>query len=307
MKNVAFVTASEQNCGIHYYAQNVVNILKESKQHNFFLFECDSEEQLRSCDADILIINYHPWTLNWYTPDVSNRTPHTQFLIQDHASKHENIYQYTPNVKEVISMDVTCTDMVHFHPGVRPIMFYDDITYHPPGIKLKIGTSGIGQPNKHIDYMINLINQQFTDSVEFRIHFSIGAFSGFSDNNINQMIGYCKSLAKSNVEISLVCQQFTDYELIKWLNENDINIYIYDNFDSNAVSASIDKALSAKKPIGVNNSNFFKHIYSSDISLIENKIVDIVKRETKPLEKFYDIWNPHQLINQYETLVNRYE
>lgn len=306
--NVAFVTGSEKKCGIHYYADAVCDILSKSTKHNFYLIECDSEQEFTSkCNADIAIFNYHPRTLEWFTPEVSSRVKQIQFMIEDHANRFQQLYHLLPNMKEVITVNAVAQDTEHFHPGIRPITYFDDIVYKKPGSKLRVGTSGVATTSKNIDVMVNLINQQFTEPVEFHIHFSVGAFTGVLEDQIHQYTNYLKSIASTNVEIFTVCKRMTDYELIKWLNQNDINIFIYPPFDSDAVSASIDKALAAKKPIGINTSNFFKHIYSPDRNLAIRKIIDIVNDGVGPLQKYYDIWNPQTLLEQYETLVNKYE
>jgi len=72
------------------------------------------------------------------------------------------------------------------------------------------------------------------------------------------------------------------------------------------VSASIDKALAARKPIGVNNSNFFKHIISDDINLEKAPLKKIISNGIQPLQKFYDRWNPTTLIQQYEELLKKH-
>lgn len=307
MTRIAFVTASEPNCGIHYYAEEVCDVLSRSTKHDFYMLECDSEAEFHSkCDADIAIINYHPWVLSWYNPVVSANIKQIQFLIQDHTPVSENIYHLTPWVREVISMDVTCESTEHFHAGIRPVIFHDDITYQPAGQRLRIGTSGVGQHNKHVDHMIALLNQQFDEPVDFNIHFSVGHFTPLKQQQLQQLVDACSQQAKPNINVNLVCERFTGRQLTQWLNQNDINIYMYDNFDSNAVSASIDKALAARKPIGVNNSNFFRHIYSSDTSLLETPIKHIVQAGITPLQKYHDQWNQHALLQQYENLIDRY-
>lgn len=307
MKSVAFVTASEKNCGIYYYGKNVCDILSKSTKYNFFMMECDSEQEFHNkCNADIAIFNYHPATLSWYNPDSSSRINQIQFMIEDHSGRNDVIYHKMPKVKEVITMNVISDDQEHYHPGVRPIIYYDNIQYKKPNGRLKIGTDGVGGREKHLDVMISLLNQQFFDPIDFCIHFSVGTFADANFSQLQDMIQQCKNMAAPNINVNFICNQLSDLELVEWLNQNDINIYCYSNYDSNAVSSAIDKALAAKKPIGVNNSNFFKHVYSSDISISESPIIDIINRGITPLEKFYDMWNPDRLIKQYENLVDKY-
>ena len=156
MKSVALITGSEKLCGIHHYADAVCSILSKSKKHNFYLLECDSEEEFnKKCNADIVIMNYQPRTLSWYTPEVSNRIKQIQFLIDSHAAVEQVVYDKLTNIKEIISMDVTRRPERNHHPGVRPVIFYDDLVYSPPAPnrRLRIGTSGVGSNHKHLEFM----------------------------------------------------------------------------------------------------------------------------------------------------------
>jgi hypothetical protein len=138
------------------------------------------------------------------------------------------------------------------------------------------------------------------------VHLSEGAFNTAKENVLTESLTYLKQFANPNVTLNFIVKHLSNHELVKFLNYNDINIFIYPSYDSMGVSASIDKALSAKKPIGVNNSNFFKHIISDEISLEKTSIKKIIANGTQPLQKFYDRWNPAELINQYETLLKKY-
>ena len=96
--------------------------------------------------------------------------------------------------------------------------------------------------------------------------------------------------------------------MVEWLNGNDINLYYYNYIpDHIGVSASIDNALASKKPIGVNTSNFFKHIFSDKINLESTLIKDIISYGIEPVQQFYDKWNPNTLRAQYDNLVKQYE
>lgn len=303
-KSVAFVQGSEKNCGIYYYAQTVVDILKKSENYDFYLFECDSEEEFHNrCKADVVIINYHPTTLSWFNPAVSSRIKQMQFFIDDQADRKDRMYHLLPKVKEVITMDVTKPQELHFHPGVRPVQFYDDIVYNTPKLPIRIGTSGIGRMAKNLDKMVALINSQFTEQVEFRIHLSVGKYAGFNDAQTVQLIDYCKRMLAPNIKCIFTNEKFSDRELVQWMNQNDVNIFIYDNADCDNVGSSIDKALAARKPFGVNSSNLLRHVFKDETNLEKTSIKQIIANGIAPLEEYYNKWNSKKLIDQYETLL----
>jgi hypothetical protein len=140
--------------------------------------------------------------------------------------------------------------------------------------------------------------------VELNVHFSPGFYTPLKENGITQLIEANKRRAKPNVKINYTLERFSERDLISWLNGNDINVYYYEMFDAVGVSGSTDRALSARKPIGVNRSNFFRHIISDEINIEKTPIKTIVSHGLKPIERFYDMWNINTLIDQYDRLVN---
>lgn len=306
MKIVGILTGSKQDCGIYYYARNLHNMLKQSNQNRYILLTCDSEIEMKKLiqeyNLDLVIYNWHPSTMRWLTQSTIDNTSIRQFMIIGHEGRFETRHFY--NLEHYITIDVTAPDTEKVHPGVRPVVIYDDIQYFPPSDILTIGTSGIGQHNKNLPTIIKIINQQFDEYVKLNVHFSPGFYTPLKDQGIINLIEQCKKLAKKNVEIIYTIEKFSEYDLIKWLNGNDINIYFYEHFDAVGVSGSTDRALSARKPIGVNTSNFFRHIISDDINIEKTPIKEIVAKGLTPIEKYYTMWNINTLLKQYDGLVN---
>jgi len=306
MKNVAILTGSKQECGIYYYARNLHNMLKESKQNNYMLFTCDSESEMQSIckehSIDVIVYNWHPTTMSWIRQSTIDNNNIRQFMIIGHEGKFETIHFH--NLEHYITIDVTEKETQTLHPGVRPVILYDDIQYSAPGEFLKIGTSGIGQNNKNLHKIIDIVNKQFDEYVELNVHFSPGFYTPLKKSGITQLIETNKRRAKSNVKINYTLEKFSERDLISWLNNNDINIYYYETFNAVGVSSSIDRALSARKPIGVNRSNFFRHIISDEINIEKTPIKTIVNHGLKPIERFYDMWNINTLLAQYDGLVS---
>jgi hypothetical protein len=310
MKTVAIFTGPEKQCGIHYYADTVIGILQNSQQYQYKLIDVGSEIEFRNAiqtqKPDLIVVNWHPWTMPWCTPNLLNEFSMPKFLIIGHASLSDNL---PFEVDKFISIDPDHKLQDNYVGGVRPVRFYDDITYSSPlNRRLVIGTSGIGHSIKNLEHLTDLIRIQYTGEyiIDFRVHFSVGRYTDHNETKIRELVKNCQHRAGEAIQITLTCKSFDDYDLVKWLNQNDINIFLYNSFNSIGVSASIDKALAARKPIGINDSNFFRHIYSKDIDIGQNLLTDIVAKGINPLEKFYHRWNQQQLVIQYDTLVSQY-
>jgi hypothetical protein len=206
------------------------------------------------------------------------------------------------NIKTYICVDLGGRRIIK--KGIRPVIYYKDIKYTPPGSELIVGTSGFGHQGKGILELIRILNKQ-SEKIIFNIHFSTGAYTGYStEDKVRELISPAKEIAKPHVELRTYHTFLGDEELIRWLNKNDINIFYYPNLPCQGVSASIDAALAAKKPIGVNNSNLFKHIYCDGIDITQKEIREIVSHKLKPLEIFYSLWNAETITKQYERILD---
>jgi len=307
MKTIALVSGAVQNCGIYYWGTNVYDILKYSTKYLFYFVTASTLNEFleKTTNMDAIIYNWHSTTMPWCTTEVFKATAKPQFLIHGHTANSEMID--FDGIDEFITVDPTRNyGLKNFHSGYRPIAYYEDIVYNTPRDPIKIGTSGIGHDGKNIETMLHLINGQFDEPVIFNIHWSVGAFTGADHTVLESKLSSLRALAKKNVTVEFTLDQLSEYDNIKWLNSNDINLYIYPNYDCHGVSASIDKALAAKKPIGVNNSNFFRHIISDEIDIGKTPIKIIINNGITPLTKYYDMWNPETFLEQYEGILDKF-
>jgi hypothetical protein len=307
MKHIALVSGPVQGCGIFYWGSNVYDILRHSEKYKFHFVTASSYQEFlaKTHDADLIIYNWHSVTMPWCTTEVFTNTLKPQFLIHGHTLNSELI-DFT-GIDEFITVDPSMNyGLKNFHSGYRPIAYYDDIVYNKPNSVLKIGTSGVGHDGKNINSILNLINDQFDDSVIFNIHWSVGDYVGVDSIALEQKLNALKSLAKPNVELNFTIKRLSEYDNVKWLNNNDINLYMYNNYDCDGVSASVDKALAAKKPIGVNTTGYFRHIISDEINIDKTLIKNIINSGIAPIEKYYDMWNPKTFLEQYESIFDEF-
>lgn len=301
MKQIAIVSGPVKGCGIYYWGINAYDILKHSKKYKFHFVTASSYPEFlaKTHGMDLIIYNWHSVTMPWCTTEVFKNTLTPQFLIHGHTLNSELI-DFT-GIDEFITVDPSMSyGLKNFHSGYRPIAYYEDIVYNKPNGVLKIGTSGVGHDGKNINSMLNLINDQFDEPVIFNIHWSVGDYVGVNSDALEHKLNALKSLAKPNVELNFTIKRLSEYDNVKWLNNNDINLYMYNNYDCDGVSASVDKALAAKKPIGVNTTGYFRHIISDEINIDKTPIKNIINSGISPIEKYYDMWNPKTFLEQYE-------
>ena len=119
----------------------------------------------------------------------------------------------------------------------------------------------------------------------------------------NSILDTYQKNAKSNIHINVTNKFLTPSELVAWLNNNDINLYWYNTPNVPGVSGSIDRALAAKKPFGVNSSSFFSHVRRDFNDINKVSIKTIIENGIEPFNQFYDMWSSENLIKFYESII----
>ena len=140
-------------------------------------------------------------------------------------------------------------------------------------------------------------------------------------------------IANQNVKIWTSVDYVPDRKnLIRWLNRNDINIFAYQDMPwRNAVSSSLDLALSAKKPVALIYGSMFKHVFDvPEIFLFDTEhwdpilgkrgprfeteeelklaldqnysrtIMGIYEQGLEPLQQLYVKWSEQNFIDAFE-------
>jgi len=310
MKNIALVSGPIRNCGIHTYASCVYEILQKSSRYNFLFFEVNTAEEMLAManqhQVSAVVYNWHPAIMPWCTGNFTRQMQQfAQFLIAGHELYQES--EQFDNIRAYLTIDPTLPARHNSFPGIRPITYYDNIQYHAPQGPLKIGTSGFGHQKKGFTRLAQILNEQFPqEPVELNVHFSVGHFVDQTGNAARQSVAEAAGNLNSNIKLNVTHQFFEKPQLIQWLNNNDINVYCYDYYHGPGVSSSIDKAIAARKPFAVNDSNYFKHVRKDVIDLYKTPIKDIVAQGIEPLQEFYQQWNPSTLIAQYEFLMDNF-
>lgn len=306
MRKIAIVMNSETNCGIHTYGLFSYNILKNSTKYKYELVEVDSKDGFynyyNEAIIDGIIWNHHPSTMPWLTEQVLASTGIPQYVITGHDN-----YNIFPHVNHHFVCDPTFQATETHSPIGRPLIFYDDIKYSPPSGVLKIGSFGFGQWTKNFPRIIELVNEQFDDPVEVNINISYGAYVDMTGGLAHTIADQCRSIAKPNVKVNITHDFIPDrYSLAKFLNNNDINIFMYATQPGRGISSCVDSGLTAMKPILLSDSNMYRHMNWKPELLAEgNSIRDAIARGLEPTEEFRQRYSNANYIKDFETVLDK--
>ena len=104
-----------------------------------------------------------------------------------------------------------------------------------------------------------------------------------------------------------VCHDFlSTYNLLRWLRQNDLNVYMRDLPPTwRGVSSVLDPALAARRPIAVNLCTAFRHVHNLNPSICaeHNSLPTILENGIRPLEPIYQEYAPHRVRAQVEDVV----
>ncbi|NDG31214.1 hypothetical protein EB118_14230 [bacterium] len=306
---VLIINGPKEKCGIYQYSQSLYDALSSVKskyQYEFFPTGSRDEAKNRIAAEDIhaVIYNHHPMALEWldsgFTRPIKNDFGIKQIMITGH--EHETRYI---GVDQYVYTDPNHPTKDNVHSGMPPLLYYDDIQYTAPQSDvIKIGTSGIGNSTKNLHELVEKVNKDFAnENVLLNVHITDGAYVDSTGKFSNMLGNICKEIAAENVEVNIVREFFTKRNLVQWLNINDINIYYHTVGPPLGVSSSIDRAIESKKPFGINESNFFKHVIRDYNNLNKTSIKEILAIGIDPYKEFYDAWNPVKLVELYEKII----
>lgn len=309
MKTIAFIVDKDIRNSITGYALSVFNILQTSTKYNYVLVHCplkraDGEEKfirwLNGLNADAIIYNWYPSGDNWLWDDMMQFVNKPQFVI----GGHEHVPKFdVPKHQWSAWYEAETTDRLT--PLPRPVATYPDIKYSPPGDRIKIGSFGLGLKYKQYPKIVEMVNEQFSDVVvDLNFHMSYTPHT-FSETNSEAQ--KCVALAALNVNLNIDFTFLeTSHDIVKFLNGNDINVFLYDA-GGRVSSSSLDHALSARKPIALSRSSLFSHLHHiPGIWAEERSLRDIMNDGIAPLEQVYQEQSNDRFLSAVEPYLDKY-
>ena len=108
------------------------------------------------------------------------------------------------------------------------------------------------------------------------------------------------------MKLQITTEFITDEQLLQFLNQNDLNIFLYPIYNEYyGLSSSIDFALACHKPIAICKSNMFSHLFnvSPSICIEDNPLPIILKNGIEPLKKLYNDWSQKNFVEKIDKII----
>lgn len=295
--NVAFINHKENRCGVYQYGKRLASIISKSNKFKISYYEISSlsEYNLLSDVFNIIIYNYHPATMSWLNNNNISKKAISVGIF--HEGSRIN-FDYYIDIDPTFNSTEKCVSIP------RPLFNYtisEDKNNNEIPI---IGSFGFAFFNKGFDKLIRLVNNQF-DRAIIRIHMVNAYYGDYNGQILNELEKICKLQGlKPGIQLIITKQFISDQELLDFLSGNTINIFMYDVESHRGCASVLDYALSVRKPIGISDSNMFRHIYSDQICVYKRYIKDIINDGNEYLEKYRQLWSNQNLIECIEKFLS---
>lgn len=304
MKNILFVNSVEKNCGVHSYGLRVANILKKStSRYKYHYCECNSMEHLRNWvdtyKPDAIIYNFHPLPMAWFTGCYAFSVK--QYMIWHEGTEHTNL---KPDYW--LYADSTVNNIENKFSLPRPLLEYIGLSY--PANKVPIISSfGFGFGSKGFGRVVKTVNDQFEKAL-IRLHIPFAHYGDKEKKSIENIYPGCYAeVKKPGIKLEITNDFLDDNMLLKFLAESDLNIFLYDDMPGRGLSSVIDYALSVDRPLAINKTFMFRHIYDTTPSICveDNSLRDIISNGTRLLDQYKKKWSNQKMIDKFEEILNQ--
>jgi SAM-dependent methyltransferase len=329
-KVILFVSHKESQCGVYEFGRHLTNILQRSKRYRFKRVECSSLDELNAAISlntpNAIIYNYMPTIMPWvvskvfrniYLNNLSSLGIPQIGLIHDVT---QDVADLTTNYRNKFFMtsffNLTNSLFDYYIAADPTLILRNPLVYKtgrlipsyqnnfPQPSKLVIGSFGFGTPNKGFEKIILLVQNEFNEAI---IRFNIPA-ADFGDKdgiNAKAIADKCKGLiSKPGIRLNITHDYLDNNALLDFLAQNTMNIFLYEDKSNRGISSALDNAMAVRRPIAVSDGTMFRHIFNAEpsVRITHNNLQNIIKNGFRPLEKYYNEWNSHNILWEYERI-----
>lgn len=316
MIKVIYVNHKAQQCGVYEFGKEIGRLLETSNRFSITYVECDSFSELLSqyniIKPDIILYNYHPSTMNWVVSS-NNYLPHKTYLINAiHVGMIHEVYQQFA--------DSITADLFDFHICADPtLLLKNPLVYKtgrllpksPKNVKSNtvipsIGSFGFATRNKGFEKIITLVQEEFEEAI-INLNIPFAKFGDSNGDNARKIAQNCLNLlSKKNIVLNINHNYLEKDDLLAFLSENTINVFLYDQVENRGISSATDWAIASGKPLGISNSNLFRHLLDCNPSICidDNTLSQIIINGITPLSKLHVEYSAEIILWDYERILS---
>jgi hypothetical protein len=143
--------------------------------------------------------------------------------------------------------------------------------------------------------------------VEVNINMSYGAYVDMTGGLAHAIAAECRRIANPNIILNVTHDFIPDrYSLAKFLNKNDLNLFLYATQPGRGISSCVDSGLTAMKPLALSDSNMYRHMnWKTGLLAENNSIRDLIAAGLEPTDEFRQKYSNDNYIKDFETIMEK--
>ena len=300
--NVLFLNHFHSQCGVYNYGRRLFDILKKSSLYQFQYQEVASLEEYRAIDMNrypFIIYNYHLFTMNWLNEHTISKTNnHIGFVHEPYG----HFFNYTV---EVAKMPRPVFETIPGSIQTKNQSIIDFLEYGLDSSIPIIGSFGFGFNTKGFDKIVTYVNKEFDEAI-IKIIMPFASFGDCHGTMATQVKSVCEANnTKPGIKIKIIHDFLEDSDVLYFLANNTINMFLYDNMGGAGISSTIDFAISVDKPLCISSSYMFRHIYHEYICIDHTTIQQCIVNGSTYCNQQREKHSNQTLIRFVELLLNR--
>lgn len=316
-KTILFVSHPERQCGVHEYGKNIADALIDSGKYRFIYQECagirDLEAAIDAHQPAVVIYNYYGSTLPWLTKKIIHKTyrPLNRFIkVPQLGIFHEVTQEKADGASNwlfdyYIAPDPTLLlrNPIVYKTGRLVPGFANP--YPIPEVPV-IGSFGFATPNKGFEEIVKAVQQEF-DKAIIRFNIPSADFGDKEGSNARWLVETCRSLiTKPGIELNVSHNFLSKNEILDFLAQNTINVFLYQDKRGRGISSTTDYALAVNRPLMVSDSIMFRHLHNVEPSIVygHTSIKQVIQQGVAPLQQVKKNWNRDNIVWEYERIID---
>jgi len=312
MKKVLFINQKNVVCGVYQYGLKIFNILKASSPDIksaspssnivYTHVKIDTLEEYTEAIKDDyvwIVYNYYPSNMKWLTPETIQKKVRNVGIT--HETTQLNLFDFTLNIDPTepetetnISLPRPILENVPTVDYSTPeIKEFCEFSEGGPNIPI-FGSMGFGCANKRFHEIVKLINENYDRAI-------IKLVMVYVHGLTCEMVRLCHvENVKVGIKLMITHEFFTTEDLVKFLNSNTANIFLYQpTGDIKGPASVIDYAISARKPVVISDCNMFSHVYEDGICINKTTLSEILDQNGDWWKKWHDLYSNKKMVRKF--------
>jgi hypothetical protein len=276
MQKILFVNHKGEKCGVYQYGVHFYEKLLSIKSFSFAYVECSNSSEVKESISKhnpvAIIYNYHEGTLAFVNQAFLNKMTGPIHICLAHELLQDEIDKIDGRSFDYYLLGDP--DFIENNPRVFKLcrfLFPYNNNLPVPSIPT-LGTYGFASKVKGYKDFIKMVEKEFDQAI---IRINIAPHSAADPNGqaaVKLAEKLRKNIKKPNVKLEITHRFFSDSELLDFLAQNTLNVFMYDPFELCAmrggISSAVDQAISVKRPIAITNNLLLRHLFSTKPSIL---------------------------------------